>query len=54
MNAKQLNFLKLYFCKMGEKLERGKNGEMFFVRCRLHASLEKYVIVQAKIDLSFT
>lgn len=33
----------------------GKNGEMFFVRCRLHASLEKYVIVaQPKIDLSFT
>ena len=27
MNAKQLNFLKLYFCKTGEKLERGKMGK---------------------------
>ena len=56
MNAKQVNFLTLYFCKTGGKLEKGKNGgEMFFVRCRLHASLEKYVIVAwAKFDSSFT
>lgn len=50
MNAKLL-----ISAKTGGKLERGKNGEMFFLRYRLHASLEKYVIVaQAKIDLSFT
>lgn len=26
MNAKQLNFLTLCFCKTGGKLEKGKNG----------------------------